>query len=301
MTSRTYASPAAFKQALEQRLRQEAQKRNLPLERQRELLVFSRFLARVYAKLGSSVTLKGGLVLELRIEGARATKDIDLRIQGDPSGLLLQLQDAARHELGDFFSFEVRPDDEHPKLQNEGMRYEGLRFRAECRLAQKIYSRPFDVDVAFGEPMLGTPDEVTAPDVLGFANIAPPRLRLYPVETHLAEKLHAYTMPRLRQNSRVKDLPDLALLAQTRKPLEAVRLRQALNLTFDFRNTHPLPGALPLPSRDWERPYADMAQDNQLPWPTLEKVTEAAKRFLDPVLEGASITRWDPETWSWNH
>ncbi|CAM4418534.1 hypothetical protein [Corallococcus exiguus] len=43
MTGRTYASPAAFKQALE-RLRQEALKRNLPLERQRELLVFSRFL-----------------------------------------------------------------------------------------------------------------------------------------------------------------------------------------------------------------------------------------------------------------
>ncbi|WP_233587709.1 hypothetical protein [Corallococcus sp. CA049B] len=58
MTSRTYASPAAFKQSLEQRLRQEAQKRNLPLERQRELLAFSRFLARVHAKLGSSVTLK---------------------------------------------------------------------------------------------------------------------------------------------------------------------------------------------------------------------------------------------------
>ncbi|NPD27387.1 nucleotidyl transferase AbiEii/AbiGii toxin family protein [Corallococcus exiguus] len=300
MTSRTYASPAAFKQALEQRLRQEAQKRNLPLERQRELLVFSRFLARVHAKLGSNVTLKGGLVLELRIEGARATKDIDLRIQGDPSGLLLQLQDAARYELGDFFSFEVRPDHEHPKIQNEGMRYEGLRFRAECRLAQKIYSRPFDVDVAFGEPMLGMPDEVTAPDVLGFANIAPPRLRLYPVETHLAEKLHAYTMPRLRPNSRVKDLPDLALLAQARKPLEAEQLRQALKLTFDFRNTHPLPSALPLPSRDWERPYADMAQDNQLPWATLEKVTEAAKRFLDPVLEGAAITTWNPETWCWN-
>nr|WP_255672037.1 nucleotidyl transferase AbiEii/AbiGii toxin family protein [Corallococcus sp. AS-1-6] len=287
---------------MELRLRAEASKRGVPLERQRELLVFSRFLARVHAKLGSSVTLKGGLVLELRIERARATKDIDLRIQGDPSGLLLQLQDAGRHELGDFFSFEVRPDHEHPKIQNEGMRYEGLRFRAECRLAQKIYSRPFDVDVdvAFGEPMLGTPDEVTAPDVLGFANIAPPRLRLYPVETHLAEKLHAYTMPRLRPNSRVKDLPDLALLAQARKSLEAERLRQALKLTFDFRNTHPLPGALASPSKDWEMAYEDLAQDNQLPWPTLEEVTEAAKRFLDPVLEGASITRWDPETWSWN-
>jgi len=32
-----------------------------------------------------------------------------------------------------------------------------------------------------------------AEDVLAFAGIAPPTLRLYPIETHIAEKLHAYT------------------------------------------------------------------------------------------------------------
>jgi hypothetical protein len=54
---------------------------------------------------------------------------------------------------------------------------------------------------------------VVAEGVLAFAGIAPPTLRLYPIETHIAEKLHAYTMPRARPNSRVKDLPDLGLLA----------------------------------------------------------------------------------------
>jgi hypothetical protein len=34
-----------------------------------------------------------------------------------------------------------------------------------------------------------------AEDVLAFAGIPPPRLRLYPIEMHIAEKLHAYTMP----------------------------------------------------------------------------------------------------------
>ncbi|NRD55015.1 nucleotidyl transferase AbiEii/AbiGii toxin family protein [Corallococcus exiguus] len=299
MKSRTYDSPAAFKQALEDHLRKEALKREHPIERQRELLVFHRFLARVEAKLGPEVTLKGGLVLELRVARARATKDIDLRVQGDPGRLLIQLQDAARIDLGDFFVFDVRSNEEHSRIQNEGMRYEGLRFRVESRLAQKLYSRPFDVDVAFGEPMLGTPAEVTAPNVLGFAGIAPPRLRLYPIETHLAEKLHAYTMPRWSPNSRVKDLPDIPLLAST-GALDASRLRSAIHQTFTFRDTHPPPLMIPPPSPAWEKPYTDMAQDNQLPWATLEKVTEAAKRFLDPVLEGAAITTWDPETWSWN-
>lgn len=43
--TRKYASPEAFKQALEQRLRAEA-KTGAELARKRQLLVFDRFLAR---------------------------------------------------------------------------------------------------------------------------------------------------------------------------------------------------------------------------------------------------------------
>src|SRR5690606_1701445 len=100
----------------------------------------------------------------------------------------------------------------------------------------------FGVDVAFGDPILGEPEVVVAEDVLAFAGIAPPTLRLYPIETHIAEKLHAYTMPRARPNSRVKDLPDLELLASAQE-LDAKRLRAALEQTFAFRKTHPLPGS----------------------------------------------------------
>jgi hypothetical protein len=114
-------------------------------------------------------------------------------------------------------TFEIVPDDEHPEMLNDALQYDGLRFRAQCKLAGKIYGQPFGVDVAFGDPILGEPDVVVAGEVLGFAGIAPPTLRLYPIETHIAEKLHAYTMPRPRPNSRVKDLPDLALLASAQK------------------------------------------------------------------------------------
>jgi hypothetical protein len=60
------------------------------------------------------------------------------------------------------------------------MQYDGLRFRAECRLAGKVYGQPFGVDVGFGDPIFGEPDVVVADDVLAFAGIAPPTLRLYP-------------------------------------------------------------------------------------------------------------------------
>ena len=294
---RRYSTPEAFKQALEQRLRT-GEMTGAEFARKRQLLVFDRFLARVVAVLGDAATLKGGLVLELRIERARTTKDVDLRMVGSPDDILARLQEAGRLDLGDFLTFEVGPDEDHPEIQNDGMQYDGLRFRAECKLAGKLYGQPFGVDVAFGDPMLGEPELVVAADVLAFAGIAPPTLRLYPLETHIAEKLHAYTLPRVRPNSRVKDLPDLALLA-TARSIEATRLRAALDQTFTFRKTHALPVVLPEPLRAWETPYAAMAREDQLAWPTLDEVMKAAKAFLDPVLASEHGTAWDPAAWIW--
>ena len=297
MTARTYPSPEAFKQALEQRLRTAAGS-GAALGRKRQLLVFDRFLARIVAVLGDAATLKGGLVLELRLSRARTTKDVDLRLVGAPEDLLAKLQEAGRRALGDFMTFEIVPDEDHPEIQNDGMQYEGLRFRAECKLAGKLYGQRFGVDVAFGDPIFGDPEDRIAEDVLAFAGIAPPKLRLYPIETHIAEKLHAYTMPRPHPNSRVKDLPDLALLA-TAQPLDAKRLRAALAQTFTFRNTHPLPVKLPDPLPAWTSPYAAMAREDQLAWPTLDDVTKAARTFLDPVLAETLDATWEPESWCW--
>jgi len=298
MTIRTYSSPEAFKQALEQRLRTSA-KSGAKFARKRQLLVFDRFLARVVAVLGDAATLKGGLVLELRLERARTTKDVDLRMVGSPEDVLAKLQEAGRKDLGDFMTFEVGPDEDHPEIQNDGMQYDGLRFRAECKLAGKLYGQPFGVDVAFGDPILGEPEVVVAEDVLAFAGIAPPTLRLYPIETHIAEKLHAYTMSRARPNSRVKDLPDLALLA-TAQQLDSLRVRAALEQTFSFRKTHPLPASVPLPLDAWRTPYEAMAREDQLGWTTLDEVTAAAKAFLDPVLAGELEATWNPTNWTWS-
>jgi hypothetical protein len=202
MTPQNYATAAAFKQALEQRLKMMSSS-GVDFARRRQLLVFDRFLARIAQTMGDVVTLKGGLVLELRLDRARTTKDIDLRLIDSPEQLLERLQQACRLNLGDFMLFSIKPDDKRPEIQNDGMRYDGVRFRAECRLGGKLYGRIFGVDVAFGDPIYGQPDIVTCADVLAFAGIQPPVVRLYPVETHIAEKLHAYTMPRPRPNSRV--------------------------------------------------------------------------------------------------
>lgn len=298
MTARQYATPLAFKQALEQRLRS-ASTTGTDFARRRQLLVFDRFLARLVQVAGDAVTLKGGLALELRLTRARTTKDIDLRMMGSSAEVLEQLQEAGRLDLGDSMRFEVLPDEEHPEIQNEGMRYEGFRYRAECRLAGIIYGRPFGIDVAFGDPLVGEPDVIVADDILDFAGIAPPSLRLYPVVSHVAEKLHALTMPRPRPSSRVRDLPDLALLA-TAGPIDGASLRRAIERTFEFRGTHPVPAAVPPPPSSWQAAYAVMAASDELAWRTLPEVTQAVTSFLDPVLAPTDCGFWQPEAWAWS-
>ena len=115
MKARLYATPIAFKQALEQRLRSSSST-GVDFARRRQLLVFDRFLARVTHVPSNDVILKGGLVLELRLAQARTTKDIDLRMPGSADHVLERLQTAGRLSLGDYMLFEVQPDLSHPDI-----------------------------------------------------------------------------------------------------------------------------------------------------------------------------------------
>jgi predicted nucleotidyltransferase component of viral defense system len=295
---RTYDTPAAFKRALEDRLKA-ASASGVDFARRRQLLVFDRFLARMAKAFGDAVMLKGGLVLELRLERARTTKDVDLRLAGSSDDILARLQAAGVLDLGDFMQFEVAPDPDTPEIVGDGVQYDGYRFRVECRLAGKVYGARFGVDIAFGGVLSGDIEEITVDDLLAFAGIAPPRLRVVPIETHLAEKLHAYTMPRGRPNTRVKDLPDLALLGTIRS-LDAARVREAIERTFGSRRVHPVPAYLPSPPQAWTVPYARMAELDELPWRTLAEVEAVARAFLDPLLASENDARWDPGSWTWN-
>ncbi|MDP6945402.1 MAG: nucleotidyl transferase AbiEii/AbiGii toxin family protein [Myxococcota bacterium] len=294
----TYATPLAFKTAIEQRLRSETAATGMDLQRRRQLFVFDRFLARLFHALKDAVVLKGGLVIELRLERARTTKDIDLRVVGSRDDVLTRLQEAGRLDLGDYLQFQVAMDPRHPEIAAEGMAYQGLRYRAEAQLAAKIYGVPFGIDVAFAEPMHGQPEEVRGSSFLDFAGVEPGRYRIYPLETHIAEKLHAYTLPRERPNSRVKDLPDIALLA-TARDIDGAALRVAIDRTFEHRATHPVPESVPAPSAAWEPVYARIASNDGLEWQKLEDLTRAVQSFLDPVL-GDAGGKWDAGTWTWS-
>jgi hypothetical protein len=263
----------------------------------RQVLVFDRFLARIAEQFGERVVVKGGVVLELRLERARTTRDVDVSLSGPSDSLLGDLQRVGKVDLGDFLTFLVEADRDHPTIDGDGMIYQGLRFRVQGYLAGKVYAGAFGFDVGFGDMMTAPPDVIAGTDFLAFVGAPRAQHRVYPRVAHIAEKLHAYTLPRPRENSRVKDLPDLALLA-TIAPLDGTELRKALEATFTFRGTHALPTAIPDPPATWARGYANIVQQDDLLWRTLPDLLLAVRGFLDPVLAGPCGT-WRPDTWSW--
>lgn len=113
---KAYATAMAFRRALEDRLKQMAKAEKFDFQRLMREVAFDRLLARLFTREDAPWLLKGGYAMELRLKGARATKDLDLALRqtlGSSGGgkldqaILAALRAAAAAELNDFFTFEV--------------------------------------------------------------------------------------------------------------------------------------------------------------------------------------------------
>ena len=291
----TYGSGAAFRRALEDRLRVQSLQSGVPLVRLRKMVVFDRFLARLTEDRPDAWVVKGGFALQLRLgDRARTTKDIDVLLVTPAADLHQVIVRAALQDLGDWFQFEVeRPSEDLGALEGGGVRLrvvgllDGRRFET------------FHIDVGQGETLLEPVDMLRAPALLAFAGIPPTEIPCFPLPQQVAEKVHAYTRPHPSgQSSRVKDLVDILLIARL-GPIDARALRQALEATFAGRGTHALPSYLPDPPSTWSTPFRRLAGEVGVEFRTLSDAGEAARRFLDPVLSGEAAGTWDPVGWSW--
>lgn len=280
-------SPLAFRISVDERLRKEAAASGRPINRARTLLIMERFLARVVQEAPGALVLKGGLALELRLDRARTTRDVDMRAFGSPDEIpeLLARVAATRPLPEDFIDFRVEANRHRPEIDGEGVRYIGQRFTITPSLANKPFGDPFGLDIAFADPMLGTPDILEGSSFFVRYGLSPLRIPAYPVPTHIAEKLHAYTLPRATLNTRVKDLVDVAILAGIDDHASGA-LADAIRLTFTFRGSHAVPGAVPEPPAAWRAPYERMRDEEALIWASIDDVFALASDFLNPVLAG---------------
>jgi hypothetical protein len=167
------------------------------------------------------------------------TRDIDLLGFGAPDAA------SVREILAEVLALDVPDDGVRFDLRSlsvnpirEGQAYGGI--RAEV-VAQVTTARVrLQVDVGFGDAVTPAPSIVEFPALLDFPA---PRLRAYPRETVVAEKLEAMVQLGMA-NSRMKDFYDIALLARN-IDFGIELLARAIRATFERRKTS-LPATTPV-------------------------------------------------------
>ena len=248
-----------------------------------------RFLYRLsMAPARDALWLKGALLFDLWFDVPhRPTRDADFLGFGPPDAAKLEAalreacavstHDGMVYDTGSIRIAEIR----------EEARYGGLRVRllgflgkARCTL---------QLDVGYGDAVTPGPEEASYPVLLD--DLPPPRLRVYPRETVVAEKLEAIVSFGMA-NSRMKDYFDLRALAKE-GAVDPETLARAIAATFTRRRT-PLPIELPLGlSDEFAGDRTKLAQwgaflhRNRLQAPPLAVVVREVREFVEVPLQAA--------------
>ena len=119
--AKSYKTAGAFRTALENRLQTRAREEGTDLQRVRRQVAFDRFLARMFSKgpkAANPWVLKGGYAMELRLQSARTTKDLDLTLHDGThlskdakarrEQVRAMLQEAAAVRFDDYFRIPCR-------------------------------------------------------------------------------------------------------------------------------------------------------------------------------------------------
>ncbi|HWY18926.1 MAG TPA: nucleotidyl transferase AbiEii/AbiGii toxin family protein [Solirubrobacteraceae bacterium] len=291
-----YTSAAAFRQALEQRLKNEAASTGLGLARLRKRVAFELFLRRLLIVAPDRWVLKGALALNFRLAIAtRTTKDIDLGRDDDEQSAIRDITTAQQLALDDHFTFAAMRTYELEDTDE----FSAVRFHVTAQLAGRTFEQ-FLIDIGFSDTISWTPDTIHTSQSLSFAGIAPLAIPAIPIPQHLAEKVHAYTRTygeTKQPSTRPKDLIDILLIEST-ATIQADALHHALQSTFAERAHQPLPISLPPPPTTWTNPYKRLAVTVRIESDLHAAYTRAAA-FLDPVLAGHTHGLWDPQRREW--
>jgi len=271
-----------------------------------QLLLTRYAIERLLFRLGASehaksFVLKGAMLFALWTgEMHRPTRDVDLLGFGENSDERLASVFralCAEENADDGLVFE--PDSVAVEQIREEDEYGGRRVTFTVKLGQARVT--LQVDVGFGDAITPAAETVEYPTLLG---MEPPKLRAYPKETVVAEKVEAMVKLGLA-NSRMKDFYDLLVLSRT-FPFEGKRVRDAIAATFKRRGTD-VPATPPVALT--EAYVADDAKLKQ--WKAFVRRSSLEKRvgelsevvaelslFVLPPLLAAAETKTFEGTWA---
>ena len=295
MTENSYGSPAAFRRALTDKLKAIAADSRWELPQLQRQIAYDRLLERLYM-VDDQWIVKGATALLARDLGVRGTIDVDIYRAEASDTAEVQLRQAADRDIGDWFRFEIGPS----------------RAVADGASARRLPVKAFvgtTVWVGFHVDLVGTDVRMTGQpeDVPPLARVAMPDVeqhgyRAYPLVDHIADKIAA-TFDRYGEmrapSTRYKDLVDLVAIIRGAST-DAVEQSAALASEAERRGlTLPDHFAVPVVAL-WEPGYRAEAERSLLPVArTLEEALAVVRPFIDPLLSGIAVGRWDPAEGRW--
>jgi len=192
-----------------------------------------RFLARLdKSPYRENLILKGALLLlAYDIPAVRPSKDIDFKGDNTPNNgaqITAIIRSIAEIDLED--GVEFFPDDMDVEQITEDAEYDGLRIKITATVGGD--RRRLQLDIGFGDTIVDGPVEMDYPAILDFT---PPRVKVYSIESSVAEKLEAIVSLGTF-GSRMKDYFDVWFLIKN-YDLNEERLVRAIETTFSNRNT----------------------------------------------------------------
>jgi predicted nucleotidyltransferase component of viral defense system len=292
--------------SVRQRLLNLAKSKGDPFQRVLDRFVMERFLYRLsVSRYAGIFALKGAALYYLWSEVApRPTRDLDLLAWGEPD--IPSMEETFREICGidcpeDALTFD--PGSVQGSRIREGNPYKGIRVQVRGRLGTARVS--LQVDIGFGDSVVPPLVEADYPTLLGHPV---PKVRAYPWETAIAEKLHTMVYLGL-DNSRAKDYFDLWHLAKDHT-FDGEPMVLAVRATF-ARRAMPWPDGIPEGLSD----RFGLDPDKQAQWqgflrksgisgaPPLVEVVQDIRGFLKPVLDAGAdgaigLGRWASGSWS---
>lgn len=252
--------------------------------------------------------LKGAMLFSLwEPTPYRTTGDLDLLGVGDPAieQLISVLRDILQIEVAeDGVAFRLNTLRAKPtRPQDE---YAGVRVLFDASIANARL--PIQVDIGFGDAITPAPQQIEYPSLIG---MPPPKLRAYPPETVVAEKLEALVSLGVA-NSRMKDFFDLWAISRI-FAFDGPVLTKAIQATFERRETT-LPTETPfglsqafatdlVKQTQWQA-FLRRTEIAMAPEP-LSEIIPAINSFLMPVLLAAGSAQAAPRIWPaggpWEH
>jgi hypothetical protein len=294
-----YKTPAAFRSAVDTKLRTSARQTRRPFSELRREFLYQRFLARVFAQDDSPWVLKGGVGLLIRLPGARHSRDIDLmHLDANPAVAEAELREIGQRDLGDHLRFEI--------VRSVPLSVpDALKLKMVAYTGVTIWDS-FDIDVSCERHFVAELQSIQPKPILDMDGVpALPPFRLYPLPDQIADKIAAMyekhgdgSVP----SNRYRDLVDLALLIKSEE-FDADALVNALQSRQQHaRNPVVLPTAMKVPGAGWAEGYLAEASRSSLITDLhgLDGALTYVGACLNPVLDGSVTSgRWNPVDQTW--